>query len=698
MLGHFRPGYPHSSFLAQWLIGGLVATMLPSQGQTAYDFGNPTPEEQLYLEMINRARANPPAEGARLAATTDPDVLNAYAYYSVNLTMMQSEFNAIVAQPPLAPNASLTTAARGHSNWMLANATQAHNETNPGNTPSSRMLAAGYTYSTNGENVYASAKSVWYGHAGFQVDWGTGSGGMQTGRGHRANIHSGNFREIGVGVTNGTNGAVGPQLVTQDFGARSASPSFGTGVAYYDLNSNNSYDLHEGISGITVNVSGASYQCATAAGGGWCVPVPSDAATRTVTFSGLNVNQSMNLAFPASKNAKADLKLTYAPPLITSSASAYADISHTLAFNPVNGATGYQWNRWTTAAATAENCDSTAKITASTTGTYSVLCTTLKQQGSASFHLENSVAPGASQSIQLNGIYFGQASPSLSFQSRVRYATTAEKFKVQVKEEGSLVWLDVFSQTGTNSDAEAAFTLRSAALTAMTGKAFRVRFLLSHTSGGSYFGGYSGDNMGWLIDAISFTNVSILQNNVSQTLAGTSGSFTPNAGSYLMSVAPVISGRDFPASYQTLAVSAGAPPASFATWAANFEFSNGLTQGTITNPNGDFDGDGRANLIEYAFGTSPITGNAPTVGMSAPQTTATHIVLQYQRDTSLTDLTYTIETSSSLGNWKAPGETGAPAGFTDALISANGTIQTREAKVPLSSGGIHFMRIRITRQ
>ncbi len=33
---------------------------------TLYDSGDPTPEEQLLLEYINRARANPTAEGARL--------------------------------------------------------------------------------------------------------------------------------------------------------------------------------------------------------------------------------------------------------------------------------------------------------------------------------------------------------------------------------------------------------------------------------------------------------------------------------------------------------------------------------------------------------------------------------------------------------------------------------------------------------
>lgn len=847
----------------------------PCQGQTLYDFGNPSAEEQLYIEFINRARKDPPAEGVRLATTTDPAVISAYTnppYWTVDLAMMQSEFNLIGPQPPLAPNANLTTAARSHSAWMLANATQAHNETNPSNTPFTRMTAAGYTYSSAGENIYATAKSIWYGHAGFEVDWGGGdTGGMQAGRGHRANIHSSSFREIGVGVTLGTNGGVGPQLVTQDFGRRSSSPTFGTGVAYYDLNANDFYDLGEGIAGLTVNVNGASYYCTSAIGGGWVVPVPTSAATRTVTFSGLNMNQTASLVVPSSTNAKADLKLTYAPPAITSSSSATGGSPHTITFTAVGGAASYKWKRWDLATATAENCENTANITAATTGTYSVLNTSVKQQGTASFHLENST--GASQSIQLNGLYYGQNLPLLEFQSSVRWATGSEHLKVQIKEEGSLVWQDVYDQTG--GTYESSFSLRSASLSAMTGKAFRVRFILNFSSGSYYTS--TGNNVGWFIDAISLSGVSAIQNEVSQTLTATSGAFTPTSGTYLMSVTPVISSRDFPASYQTLTVSSaivtlptidtqpaslaitsgntatftvaasggsltyqwyagnsgvtsnpvsgatastfttpaltatagywvrvgnsagvtdsntasatvvdavailsqpvsttisknttttlsvaatgtspafqwysggtgvtitpiagatgssyttptltgtstynywvrvsnaagfvnsvtatittinGAVTRSFSTWAAEIELANSLPAGSITNGALDFDKDGRSNLIEYAFGCSPIIGNDPAPRMPLAQNTATHFVLSYQRDTALADLTFTAQACSALGDWKTPGETGAPTGFSDALISTSGTVQTREATIPRTSGASCFMRMQITK-
>lgn len=557
---------------ACWLtfISGLLAAAL--HGQTLYDFGNPTGDEQLYIELINRARADPPAEGARLAASTDSVVIAAYLQFGVDLAMMQSEFNAIAPRPPLAPNASLTTAARSHTQWMFDNATQSHDETNPSNTPQDRVIAAGYPYNSMAENAYAYYSNTFRGHAGLQVDWGEDdigiSGGMQARRGHRANNHNSKFREIGVGVVTGRNGDVGPQLVTQDFGYRSAVPSCGTGVAYYDLNDNDFYDVNEGISGLTVNVEGASYYCTTAIGGGWTIPVPSEATTRLVTFSGLGINQSTSLVFPVSNNAKADLKLDYTPPAITSSGDVIVGEPHTLEFTAIPGATGYQWNRWTLNPATSENCESTSDITTATTAGYSVLNTSVKKQGASSFHLMN--ATGAEQSFELNSLYFGQTSASLTFQSQIRFATTSETFKVQVKEESDTsTWQDVFSQKGTTSIGESGFSLRSANITAMEGKVFRVRFLID--PGDQFHYPQTGNNYGWFIDGISFSNIFKLGNQATELITATSASFTPNSGSTLISISPVISNLDFPPSCQILS-----DPAARST------LTTSGTHGTIT--------------------------------------------------------------------------------------------------------------------
>ncbi|MDP3851353.1 MAG: CAP domain-containing protein [Luteolibacter sp.] len=682
-----------------WLSGGLMALALPGQGQALYDFGNLGPEEQFYLELINRARANPSAEGARLAATSDPEILTAYQFFKVNLNTMRSEFNSLPATPPLAPNALLTGTARSHSLWMFNNATQAHDETSPSNTPYTRMTGAGYNFSFAGENIYAYANSVEFGHAGFEVDWGSGgTGGMQAGRGHRMNIHSANFREIGLGVVIGSNGGVGPQLITQDFGTRHSSPTLGTGVAYYDLNSNNFYDVGEGISGLRVDVSGAAHYCNTAAGGGWTVPIPSGSTSRSVVFSGLNMNQSVSLNVSGTANAKADLKLAYAPPAITSSDSTHAGSPHTLEFAAVGGALGYKCSLSGVAPASPENCENTHGITSSTASTYQVVNTAVKQQGSASFHLAN--PNWSSQWIQLNGLYFAASPASISFQSRIRAATSTEHFKVQVREEGAANWQTVYDQAGSGGAGESAFNLRSAALTTMNGKAFRVRFLYEYVYPNSSFQN-AADEYGWFIDAISFSGVSTLDTLASATVSGTSWSFTPEIGNYRISVIPVISGRDYPGSSQMLTVSEPlpSPPApSYESWASALETTHGLAIGSLADPNGDPDKDGRPNLLEYAFGGSPVSASDPASRLPSAQATDTHFVLTYQVDASLSDLVIIPQACSTMGDWKVPGQSGAPLDFTDQIIATDGDLKTHEASIPLASAANCFLRIQVSRQ
>jgi uncharacterized protein YkwD len=276
-----------------------------------YSIGNPTNEEQYYLELINRARATPPAEGVRLATTTDQNILGAYNSFGVNLVLMQAQFAAIVPAPPLSMNATLMTAARAHSQNMLQNNYQGHAGPDGSLTTRLQSYTAGANGYALGENVYAYSKSVFYGHAGFEVDWGGTAltGGMQSPPGHRVNIHSTQFREVGIGVvlgSNGGSGGVGPQLVTQDFGSVGGLLPFVTGVVYRDLNSNGFYDPGEGVGGVTVNVSNANYYAITASSGGYSVPVPGS-GSYTVTFSGGSVAPAQrNITVTAAQNTKAD--------------------------------------------------------------------------------------------------------------------------------------------------------------------------------------------------------------------------------------------------------------------------------------------------------------------------------------------------------------------------------------------------------
>lgn len=297
-----------------------------------YSIGQPTNEEQYYLELINRARANPPAEGIRLATTTDTNVLSAYAAFGVNLVLMQTQFAAILPAPPLSMNATLLNAARAHSQNMLQNNYQGHN--GPDGPLTTRLQA--YTSGANGwsigENVYAYSKSVWYGHAGFEVDWGgsAATGGMQSPPGHRQNIHSTTFREVGIGVvigSNGGSGGVGPQLVTQDFGTKGGLLPFVTGVVYRDLNSNGFYDPGEGVGGVTVTISNVNNYAVTAASGGYSVPVPGS-GNYAVTFTGGSApTLQTNVTVINGQNVKADYVVTGSAPTPTPGPSTLANIS-----------------------------------------------------------------------------------------------------------------------------------------------------------------------------------------------------------------------------------------------------------------------------------------------------------------------------------------------------------------------------------
>jgi hypothetical protein len=272
-----------------------------------YSHGEPTPEEQYMLELINRARANPPAEGLRLQTTNDPDILSAYSYFQVDLAEVVTDFAGYLPRPPLAFNANLIASARGHSQDMAVNDFQGHTGSN-GSTLTSRIEAAGYTgWNALAENVYAYAKNIFYGHAAFNVDWGVPS------LGHRLNIMNFSasgpvYTEIGIGIVAETSPSkgVGPLVVTEDFGTRAGAQRFVVGVIYKDDDRDGFYSIGEGIAGILVSTSQGNYAY-TSASGGYAIPLTSSSGSITVRAegAGLGAAQERPVAL-AGNNVKAD--------------------------------------------------------------------------------------------------------------------------------------------------------------------------------------------------------------------------------------------------------------------------------------------------------------------------------------------------------------------------------------------------------
>jgi len=482
----------------------------PTTPLSLYSIGQPTPEEQFYLELINRSRSDPPDEGLRFSELNDPDVQNAYSYFKVDLDAMVNQFAMIDPAPPLSFNARLIDAARQHSQDMFDNVYQGHTGTD-GSTPGKRDIAAGYHYSLSAENVYSFAKSVIHGHVGLDVDWGyvdhkIQPPGMQDPPGHRNNIHNPSFREIGIGVvlgekSNGT-ATVGPQIVTQDFGSQYNSPAFVTGVVYYDFNGNDFYDPGEGIGGVRVDVEGSSHYAITADSGGYAVPVETD-GTKTVTFSSNGETLwSTTTTVDNLENVKVDYVPEYLPPMIVGPLTPPAGTPVFYSLSPVLGAQAYEWEllRHTLATGVIGAENGTVDVTPSVSSGYDFIISDIKKSGFHAFRLVHPVPED--QSFALNGEFRPGSNASIRFASRLGWATPTQVARLQISLDDGATWETIWSKKGTNTSGEGTFHYISVPLSQFADQPVSIRFVYDYMNGTYFYQTDSG--VGWYVDDISF--------------------------------------------------------------------------------------------------------------------------------------------------------------------------------------------------
>lgn len=208
----------------------------------------PTAQEVLVVELVNRARANPEAEATRLGIGLNDGITG---------TQITN-----TPKPPLAHNVLLIESSRLHSQWMLAADIFSHTGEN-NSTPHERMQAVGYVFTgnwTSGENI------AWGGTTASSINLTNYAVSQHEGLfkspGHRVNILNANFRELGVGQLQGyfmqDERNYLSSMLTQNF-ARSGSSYFLSGVIYDDKNNNEFYDVGEGLSGITITTNNKSY-------------------------------------------------------------------------------------------------------------------------------------------------------------------------------------------------------------------------------------------------------------------------------------------------------------------------------------------------------------------------------------------------------------------------------------------------------
>lgn len=222
---------------------------------------NPNAKEQYMLELINRMRSLPDAEYDLLVNSTNEDIQSALSYFNVNLDELKSQWNQLNPAQPLAWSNQLHESAVTHTQLMIDNDQQSHNLPNePG--LGDRIRNTGYQFTTVAENIYAYGSSVFETHGAFAIDWGNGNNGIQNPPGHRNAIMSNRYREVGIGILSEDNPStqVGSLLTTQHFASSQDlainNTSWLLGTAFRDVDNDDFYSIGEGLSNITVNISG----------------------------------------------------------------------------------------------------------------------------------------------------------------------------------------------------------------------------------------------------------------------------------------------------------------------------------------------------------------------------------------------------------------------------------------------------------
>lgn len=261
---------------------------------TAVDLSKqPTAQEVYVVEMINRARFDPAAEAARYGIGLNDGISG---------TPISAD-----RKSPLAHNLFLIDSARAHSQWMLDADVFSHTGAN-NSTPGERMAAAGYVFAgawANGENIAQAGTTA------STINLTTYAAlhheGLFKSPGHRLNILSTNFREIGVGqkqgyfINNGTNYL--SSMLTENF-ARSGNNYFITGVIYNDTNSNEFYNVGEGISGATIKVNDKTYSAF--ASGAYSIPVSNGSYDLVISAADLQFDTIYNVQVSGG-NVKVDV-------------------------------------------------------------------------------------------------------------------------------------------------------------------------------------------------------------------------------------------------------------------------------------------------------------------------------------------------------------------------------------------------------
>ncbi|MFM7059433.1 MAG: CAP domain-containing protein [Planctomycetota bacterium] len=256
-----------------------------------------TDNEQLLLELINRARANPTAEATLQGV-------------GLNEGLKPGEISSD-PQQPLAPVQMLINAASAHAADMLDRDYFSHTTLGTSKGSSARAIEQGYVGSV-GENLSWGGSTLEINQIQHVYERHQS---LFKSPGHRKNMLRSSWEEIGVSLKYGQftdNTVYNASMAVQDFGDRNGSPYI-TGVIYADLTDNDFYDIGEAVRSGSITATnlstGQKLTTTLSPSGGYALQVTSGewSVQAVYVYGGLNV-RAVQFVQVSTRNVKLDFE------------------------------------------------------------------------------------------------------------------------------------------------------------------------------------------------------------------------------------------------------------------------------------------------------------------------------------------------------------------------------------------------------
>lgn len=247
---------------------------------------NPTADEQEVLQYINRFRVDPAGEFSRLFSSASPLVARDSTlqadldFFKVNGALLQSEWSAIVPTQPVTWNEAITNFSAGHNNNMIAQNQLFHSDSLARRTA---LLAAAVNLDVisgqriTSEIVFGQIKSPLHNYASYSVDWGVGSGGMETTRSHRVALVNSVFEEIGGKITDTSASNLKPKTNAFVLANIQNAAVRVSGAVFEDRNNSGWYEAGEGLGSVSLlfeHTDGRKFNTTAFSAGGYQIELP----------------------------------------------------------------------------------------------------------------------------------------------------------------------------------------------------------------------------------------------------------------------------------------------------------------------------------------------------------------------------------------------------------------------------------------